>query len=153
MVFAMPLLWEELPRDARDERTERVVENDAIAIADREGKVHFFRRGLIDLPIENEAGQFQWNVWVEVSQEVFLAALKRWDDSKRVNRPPDDGTIACRIPGYPDTIALHVAVKEQAPRTRPKITVLDDHPLRQEQAAGITRHRHAELIALATVST
>jgi hypothetical protein len=106
---------------------------------------YFFIRGHIALPIIGRSESFEWSVWCSLSQRSFLHASERWLVPDRVNDPPYFGWLMSALPSYPDTLHLKASVQSRAVGTVPSVTLEpSDHPLAQDQAAGITMQRVRE---------
>ena len=112
-------------------------------------ELHFFIRGLIEVPVRGSADPLTYNIWVSLSPANFERAVNRWDDPDRAQEPPYFGWLSNNIPGYPDTIQLKTMVHTRGPGRRPLIELEPtDHPLAREQRDGIEAHR---LLAVAEV--
>lgn len=127
---------------AEDERSERVQENADLCIID--GK-RFFVRGVLPLPVEECERPYNLGVWVEVSQPDFERIYALWDEPNQVNEPRFSAVLANNIDGLPPTVRLAAELELTGPTTRPGVHVaLADHPLYEEQNAGVSPHRAHE---------
>jgi len=131
-----PLLYFLIPEDQRKDRCEI---NDDQCIID--GK-HFFLRGTLEIPVENNEEDFLWNVWVEISESDFDKINENWEDENRILDPPYKGEIATQLEPYPQTCGLSVLLVTQKVGLAPKVVVLEtNHPLFFEQQSGIDMTR------------
>ncbi|WP_432977393.1 DUF2199 domain-containing protein [Dactylosporangium sp. CA-233914] len=109
-------------------------------------ELHFFIRGLIEIPVRGFDEALTYNVWVSLSPANFERAVSRWDDPERVDEKPYFGWLSNNIPGYPDTIRLKTRVHTREPGRRPLVELEPtDHPLAVEQRDGIDAHRLLEV--------
>jgi len=109
-------------------------------------ELHFFIRGLIEIPVRGSAELLTYNVWVSLSPANFECAVAHWDDPARAGEKPYFGWLSNNIPGYPDTLQLKTRVHTRDPGKRPFVELEPtDHPLAVEQRDGIAAHRLAEV--------
>jgi hypothetical protein len=102
----------------------------------------YFIRGQIELPVDDNAENFCWNVWVQVSEHDFEKMGESWEDENRILEKPYSGRIATHLEPYPETIGLPVLVITQLVGYVPKVEVIEsNHPLYFEQENGITMER------------
>lgn len=118
--------------------------------ADPAQGTHFFLRGHIQLPLLEPLGaeeSFTWSVWVSLSIESLEHVFEHWDDPDRAQLlPPMFGWLRSDLPYEPSTLDLRTQVHTRAPGLVPQVEVEPtEHPLAQEQTAGISVHRVAEL--------
>jgi hypothetical protein len=79
---------------------------------------------------------------VSLSRTEFERIVRLWDDPSRANEPPYFGKLATRLPGYPETLNLHVNLHTAEAGTRPYVELEPtDHPLAVEQRSGVTMAR------------
>jgi hypothetical protein len=90
---------------------------------------------------------FEWGVWVSLSQANYLRMLDRYETSDREEEPPYFGWLSTRIPVYePSTLNLKTRVRTQPVGTRPLVEVEpSDHPLAVDQRDGIMVERVREI--------
>ncbi|MFS8101887.1 DUF2199 domain-containing protein [Lentzea alba] len=112
---------------------------------------HFFVRGRIVLPVRDAAEDFEWGVWVSLSQANFIRMGDVFEDPARVGEPPYFGWLSTILPGYePTTLNLKTNLHTQPLGVRPLIEVEPtDHPLAVEQREGITLARVHEFAEMA----
>ena len=109
--------------------------------------VGFFVRAVLRIPVLDAEADFEWGVWVSVS-EANLARLSGpspgWGKEAEAF-----GWLSTDLPGYtPSTLELRTMVVPQGDELRPLVEVEpSDHPLAAEQRNGITTARVNELIA------
>ncbi|GAB3449493.1 DUF2199 domain-containing protein [Actinophytocola sediminis] len=104
------------------------------------GGVHFFVRARLVLPVRDAEEDFEWDVWVSLSEPSFDRMTELWTDPTRVNEPPYFGWLSTELPLYdPTTLNLKTQVHSQPVGTRPTVELEPtDHPLAVEQRSGIT---------------
>lgn len=129
-----------------EERAIRVEITESLCVVD---EAHFFIRGRIEIPVIGSDEPFCWNVWTSLSEENFIRANERWNDERRVEEPAYFGWLQTQLPGYADTLNIKTMVHTQEVGIIPRIELIEeDHPLTQEQQAGITRQRVKELVEI-----
>ncbi|WP_406630932.1 DUF2199 domain-containing protein [Amycolatopsis sp. WGS_07] len=113
------------------------------------GGEHFFVRGRLVLPMP-DGEDFEWGVWVSLSEANFTRVTELWDDPARVDEPPYFGWLSTELPGYePTTINLKTNLHSQPVGVRPLVELEPtDHPLALEQRNGIDRARVQEIAEL-----
>lgn len=96
------------------------------------------------------SSEFEWGVWVSLSQRNFLRMHELWHTPGRENEPPYFGWLSTEIPVYrPSTLSLKTQVHTRPVGERPLIELEPtDHPLAVEQRAGITVARVQEFAEL-----
>lgn len=131
-----PYAYYLIPEDEREERCRLTADQCII-----DNKFHF-RRGGIELSVENNQDNFRWNVWVSVSKEDFDRMGELWEDENRVLEKPYTGKIATQLEPYPETLDLPVSIITQKVGYAPKIELMEcNHPLYFEQENGINMER------------
>ena len=88
-----------------------------------------------------------WGLWAEVDDVAFRRILELWADPEQDKAPAMPGTLANRVPGYPDTTGLPVVLKMTGVSTRPALAFEDlgrNHPFVNECTDGVTTHRLME---------
>ncbi len=128
---------------------------DFCTISHDEG-VDRFIRAVLEVPIEGAAEPFTWGVWVSLSEKSYARYEETYDAP--VEGDGFFGTLCNRLPGYPNTIALHVDVRVQLDRRRPLVVLhrsksSEPHPLEIDQHEGISIARAQELAELTTHGT
>lgn len=108
---------------------------------------HFFIRALVQLPVVDGDGPFEWGVWVSLSRESFDRASELWHVEGRESEPPSFGWLSTELTAYePTTLNLPTLVHTRPVGLRPIVEVEQTgHPLAVEQADGITTARVHEL--------
>ena len=138
--FEAPAAWYDVPEEELEQRT-KLVKNTCI-VDDQ----YFFILGNIPLPIVGSDEEFQWTVWVSLSEKNFARAIELWEQPGRESEPPYFGWLSTSIPTYPDTLNLKTLVHTQPVGDRPIIELEPtDHPLAVEQREGITWERVREI--------
>jgi hypothetical protein len=131
-----PDSWHSIPEQERDSRCALT---DSTCVIDDE---LFLLRGNVEIPIHGQDTCFWWGVWVSLSRTEFERIVRLWDDPSRANEPPYFGKLATRLPGYPETLNLHVNLHTAEAGTRPYVELEPtDHPLAVEQRSGVTMAR------------
>ncbi|MGW7535495.1 DUF2199 domain-containing protein [Amycolatopsis sp. NPDC054798] len=110
---------------------------------------HFFVRARLVLPM-TDGEDFEWGVWVSLSETSFARVTELWEDPARVNEPPYFGWLSTELPGYePTTLNLKTNLHSQPPGIRPIVELEPtDHPLAVEQRTGIDWARVQEIAEL-----
>ncbi len=103
---------------------------------------HFFVRARIVLPLVDAAEDFEWGVWVSLSEANITRACQMWTTPERVNEPPYFGWLSTELPYEPTTLNLKTNLHMQPVGVRPTVELEPtDHPLAVEQRTGITLAR------------
>src|SRR5690242_14638848 len=72
---------------------------------------HFFVRARIVIPVTDAATEFDWGVWVSLSQNNFKRMGDLWTVTGREHEPPYFGWLCTEIPIYePTTLSLKTHV-------------------------------------------
>ena len=104
---------------------------------------HFFVRARLVVPVTDADTEFDWGVWVSLSQPNFQRMSELWTTPGREQEPSYFAWLSTEIPLYqPTTLNLKTRVHSQPVGTRP-IAELEptDHPLAVEQRTGISLSR------------
>jgi hypothetical protein len=139
-----PAYWDEF---ATDEHSVLGPENCVIA-----GE-QFFIRGRLVIPVidggsvEGASPEFDWGVWVSLSERNYERTTELWTTPGRESEPPYFGWLCTELPLYePSTLGLKTHVHTQPVGERPTIELEpSDHPLAVEQRTGITAARVQEI--------
>jgi hypothetical protein len=141
--YDSPVYWDG-PRSKDD-----MLSEDLSIWTDDVGRVNYFIRGVLYIPIVDSDERFGYGVWSSLSEESFGRIYDLWDDPKRVEEPPYFGWLSNSITGYPDTLNLPLDVVVEQIDKRPSLVLHDgDHPLVAEQRDGITMERVREIAEL-----
>jgi hypothetical protein len=134
-----PAYWQDDLAD--DERS--VLDNEVCIIRAE----HFFVRCRLIIPVLDAATEFDWGVWVSLSQANFDRSLQLWGTPGREQEPPYFGWLSTELPAYPAaTLNLKTNVHTQPVGARPLVELEPtDHPLAVEQRTGITVARVQEI--------
>ena len=106
-------------------------------------RVHFIRCVLL-VPVEGAERGFGFGVWSTLSEANYNRYAGSFLDSAQSRLGPMFGYLSNRLPAYPDTLNLKVAVEPQDNRQRPLLRLWDDHaehPLYRDQNQGIDAAR------------
>ncbi|ALV50105.1 DUF2199 domain-containing protein [Streptomyces althioticus] len=108
--------------------------------------LHYFVKGLIEIPVIDSDEVFSWGVWVSLSRENFSRASDLWDRPGREAEKPYFGWLTTDLPVYPTTLNLKTLVHTRPVGERPFIELEPtDHPLAVEQRTGISLERVREI--------
>jgi len=134
-----PVYW--TPELADDPDSEL---NEELCIIRRE---HFFIHGRIRIPVHDADEDFDWGVWVSLSEDSFTRTVRLWETEGREAEPPMFGWLSTELPLYPvSTLNLKAQVHTGPVGERPLIDLeATDHPLAVEQREGITVARVIEI--------
>lgn len=107
----------------------------------------FFVRALIQIPVVDGDENFEWGVWVSLSESNFDLVSETWDTEGREEMDPMFGWLSTELPVYdPSTLDLKTMLHTQPVGLRPLVELEPtDHPLAVEQRDGITVARVQEL--------
>jgi hypothetical protein len=107
----------------------------------------FFLRGCVFVPIQSRDETFVWGLWAGLTRGNYQRIVDIWDDPHRDEEPDFAARLANALPLsiYPSTMNLLCRLQLRSPGLRPAITVVSDHPLREDQRSGITVQRVLEL--------
>ncbi len=110
----------------------------------------FFARGLVRLPALDGDQDFEWGVWVSLSEDNFLRMGEVWTQEGREAEPPMFGWLSTELPVYePSTLNLKALVHTRPVGLRPYVALEPTaHPLVVEQHEGITVTRVQEFAEL-----
>lgn len=100
---------------------------------------HFYTRARIVLPVVDAAEDFEWGVWVSLSEPNYKRMCLLWTVPERVDEPPSFGWLSTELPYEPTTLNLKTRLHWQPVGVRPLVELEPtDHPLAVEQRTGIT---------------
>jgi hypothetical protein len=109
----------------------------------------FFVRGCLEIPVHGADEPLIWGVWVDLSEESFIAWLKVFEQEHRSHVGPLFGWLNTWFKPYPETMSLKTWVHLRDHGLRPLIELEPtDHPLALEQRNGISVDRVAEICAM-----
>lgn len=137
-----PAVWtDELLADARS-----VLGEEQCVIEGR----HFFVRAGIVIPVVDTDADFEWGVWVSLSEQNFQRMSQRWNAPGREEDSPSFGWLSTDISIYePSTLNLKTNVHWQPVGQRPLVELEPtDHPLAVEQRTGISLARVQQIAEL-----
>jgi hypothetical protein len=131
--------WWGVPEKERPRRT--VLTSDTCIIDNED---HFIR-GVIEIPVHDQAHPFGFGVWVSLKRENFLTYLKNFDSDKI---GPFFGWLCTRIAYYPeDTSALKTMAHFRSGGLRPLIVLEPtEHLLAVHQRQGISLATALEIV-------
>ncbi|MFG1809709.1 DUF2199 domain-containing protein [Streptomyces sp. NPDC049040] len=111
--------------------------------------LHFFVRGLIEIPVIGSDEVFSWGVWVSLSKDNFARAVEMWNTEGREAERPYFGWLSTELALYSEsTTDLKTNAHTRPVGRRPFIELEPtDHPLALEQRNGITHDRVREIAA------
>jgi hypothetical protein len=132
--FNSPAGWDQL-----DEDTQRhsFLDSDFCVIARPGADYERYIRGLLRLPVLETEAEFQWIVWLSVSEPGWHAYRAGFG----VGEYPEPGCFAYlmhEIPDFEGSLGLPVDVRFQPDGLRPLVALHGgDHPLAKAQSEGI----------------
>lgn len=134
-----PDYWWGIPEEERDTRIK--LTSDTCEIDDE----HFFIRGVIHIPLHDQAETFGFGVWVSQKRENFMTYLANPASSEI---GPFFGWLSTRIAYYEeDTLSLKTKAHFQDGASRPLIELEPtDHPLAVDQREGISLAKAWEIV-------
>lgn len=103
----------------------------------------YFLRAALFVPIE-DGSDFVWGVWCEVSQKDHDRYLKAYVEEKTGEMAPVSGQLANELPCYEDSLNLRVKLIPN-PFGRPKVQIIGDGTLKDDQLKGISLKKLEEL--------
>ena len=129
--FEWPDTYFTVPESEREARIS--ADTDTCVIDDR----HFFIRGVLLIPVQDQEHKFGLGVWVSQSQKNFETYLKNYDSA---DIGPFFGWLSNSLPFYAeDTWALKTMAHFQGGGQRPLIDLEpSDHPLYADYSNGIS---------------
>jgi hypothetical protein len=150
--FDKPSSYYDVPEPERDTRI--MLTKDTCFIvpaADNEGgQIHYFLRGLLEVPIVGATEPFLWGVWVTQSEDSFMKYLETFDHDQ--SGTSSFGWLPVAWAAYKRTRPgeylenLRCSVHWQKKGKRPLIEVQEcDHPLYFDQRDGISWDRAIEI--------
>ncbi len=139
--FRRPDAWVDL---TEPERPARSVFNDEAGIIDGN---RFFIRGVLYVPVAGRQNQFGWGVWGEVSEETYERCRELFRDENQHQAPRFPAQLANRLPGYPSTLGLPMAMQLVSPDLRPVFYLeTNEHALDTDIRKGIPAERLLEIL-------
>jgi len=99
---------------------------------------HFFVRCVLEIPLVDRDGTFDFGVWSTLSRENFARYMREFDRADRSELGPMFGWFSNSLPGYPETLNLKCDVCPRNAGLRPVIELEPiDHPFSLQQRDGI----------------
>jgi hypothetical protein len=122
-----------------EEGTSRCVLEADTCVVDQE---HFFVRGCLEIPVQDETEPFIWGVWISLSRKSFEDFVACFDAPKRSHVGPFFGWLSTELALYPSTENLKTRVHLRDDGIRPYVELEPtNHPLAIEQRNGISADR------------
>ena len=141
---------EEEPRDIRmrypepvarlsaDERRRAVVAGDDFCTyVDRDRRSRHFARGLLEIPIPEEASYFGYGAWVELDEAEISRLAELWRDPEGSVEPPFRGRLANELAPYVGTEGLPASLRLREVETLPLIELDGAHELAVDAREGV----------------
>ena len=141
---AEPLYVEELSPDEKAQRVSGEPGSDFRVLRRNAAEVHYFIRGVIEIPVLGTDETFCYGVWTSLSESSYEKANAAY----RVNGSagPLFGWLSNRLAGYPETLSLKTHVRVR-PDLKASIELEPiDHPLAREQREGISIERVQQIV-------
>lgn len=131
--------WWSVPEEERDKRIQ--LTTDTCIIDEKD----YFIRGVIQIPVHEQAEPFGFGVWVSQKRENFMTYLESFD-SPEIG--PFFGWLCTRIAYYPqDTMLLKTRAHFIGANLRPRIELAPaDHQLVTDQHDGISLAKAWEFV-------
>ena len=99
---------------------------------------HFFVRGVLEIPLLDREGSFDFGVWSSLSPDNFERYVAQYHNPEGAVLGPMFGWFSNQLPGYPETLNLKCMVHPRDDGLRPVIELdQTDHPLAVQQRNGI----------------
>lgn len=135
LAFNTPDFYEYLNEKDRDELVEEL-SSDFCVIRYPEQTDRFIR-AVMTIPILDACEDLDYGIWVSLSEKSFADYRNTYQ--KDVEERQYFGRICNAIPGYEDTLNLHVEVRTRNDGFRPEVVpYASDHPLVTDWENGIT---------------
>ena len=130
--ISAPVYWEEASEE------ERIRDFELTADTCVWKEEHFFVRGVLEVPLVDREGSFDFGVWSSLSRENFELYTALGDSSDQEPLEAMFGWFSNRLPLYPDTLNLKCMVHPRRGGLRPLLELEPtDHPLAAQQRDGI----------------
>ena len=129
-----------------DERERRATMGaDAGILYDAGGTLHYYVRGLLELPVAELERGFGFGVWVEVGEADYFRIGDLWEDAGAAGTR-FGGRLANELEPYRDTLGLPADLVLATVDRVPEVRLRDaEHPLVDDQRGGIDLVRTHEL--------
>jgi hypothetical protein len=128
-----------------DEREKRIELEESLCVVD--GK-HFFHRGRLTIPINDNDQDLIFNVWTSISEDNFVKRNRLWNNPERVKEEPYFGWLQTIVPTYGDTLNIKTIAIENDAGLIPTIKVIEgEHQLKVDQENGISFAQALEIVA------
>ena len=99
----------------------------------------FYLRGVLAVPIQNEADEFRWGPWAQVEEKYLRRYYELWNETDVSGEPTFRGTLSGGVRDFADSDELEVIIELQSNNQRPRLTVVSEtHPLAIAQRNGVT---------------
>ena len=134
-----------VPQEAWEEQV--TLGSDQCVLALEDGTQHYLM-GMLEVPVTGRDEKLTWSAWVRLSEADYARASELWETEGREKEPPYEGTLASRVPGFPDTLHLKARLHTQPVGTRPTIEVVEpvDHAFCAAQREGISPERMEDIV-------
>ena len=139
--FDAQIYYHEVPAEEREARCR--LSDDFFVLDDS----YYFVRSVLLIPIKQISESFGWGLWTSLSKQNFQRYQELWDAESPGDEGPYFGWLSNKLPLYPDTMNLKVAVHLQDRGNRPLLELEPTaHPLAIDQREGITQERAKEIV-------
>jgi hypothetical protein len=127
-----------------DEREKRIEIEESLCVVDGE---HFFHRGRLTIPINDNDQDLIFNVWTSISEDNFIKRDQLWNNPDRVKEEPYFGWLQTIVPTYGDTLNIKTIAIENDAGLIPTIKVIEEgHQLKADQENGISFEQALEIV-------
>ena len=114
----------------------------------------FFLRARLVIPVNDAAtvegtpAEFDWGVWVSLSERNYERTTQLWETPGRESEPPYFGWMCTELPLYqPSTLGLKTNLHTRPVGQRPIVELEPtDHPLAVDYREGMTIERAIALV-------
>lgn len=118
------------------ERATRIKISEDLCAIDNES---FLIRGVMEIPLKDTTGTFEWGLWALVAAPDFSRYLELWDVEIDPNEPPMQGLLSGNPLGYPEANLTKLTIHLRSGGLRPLFKVVDSNqPLAIDQREGIS---------------
>ena len=143
--FSRPDAFTQIPPEHRSGRA-RDSDEGCILVSEDGQTLTYYVRTVLRISVRGESKPIGWGVWAEVDHDSYMTIVTHVDDPNQAALGPFPGTLANRLPHYPDTVGLPGSIRPTGPRTRPEFRLAPDseHPFALEANGGVVPERALE---------
>ncbi|MEO6520211.1 MAG: DUF2199 domain-containing protein [Mucilaginibacter sp.] len=136
LTFNAPLYYDILSSDEKE--TIAIIESDFCTIENEDHTDRFIRVTLVQT-ITDHCEDLAYDLWVSLSEKSFNNYVET--HKNKTPEPGYFGFLSNQVPGYPDTLNIHMDVYPQSGHQRPIIEPHQnfDHPFVRDYYNGISK--------------